>query len=109
MTGWLAIVAYQCRIGDAPDGSLDVQVRYFDLKASSDVETALRTEDIYTYANDAGDTVSWPLVEILAIQPLADMANGDELIGFIAGAREFAELAEEEARANFCARGPKRR
>jgi hypothetical protein len=104
MNGWLAIVAYQGRVAGVPDGSIDVQVRYFKANSSADVKVQLRREPVHAYVNDQQQDVSWPLVEIFAIQPMTEFESGDELVGFIAGAAELEELCRIEAPADFSAR-----
>lgn len=92
MNRWLAVAAYQCRIDGVANGSVDFQVRYFDLPAASDVEETLRGELPHEYENDLGETVSWPLTRIFEIRCLLAMATGDEVVGFTATTEELSAL-----------------
>ena len=89
MSRWLAIAAYQCQIDGVATGSVDFQVRYFDLPSPEDVEVALRSEPLHHYQNDLGQTVSWPLQQIPNIQGLSQIKQGTEIIGFIADQDDF--------------------
>lgn len=92
MSRWLAIAAYRCRIDGVANGSVDFQVRYFDLPVASDVEEALRGEIPHEYENHLGETVSWSLVRIFEIRCMLAMASGDEIVGFTATADELSSL-----------------
>jgi hypothetical protein len=105
MKGWLAIVAYQCQVAGVATDSIDFQVRYFELATAQEVKAALRAEPPHDYANDEGEAVRWHMVEIFAIQEVSAMASGDELVGFISGAKELTELSRPEAPDEFAARG----
>lgn len=93
MNRWLAVAAYQCLIDGVANGSVDFQIRYFDLPAASDVEEALHGEPLHEYENHLGETVSWPLTRIFEIRCLLAMAHGDEIVGFTATIEELAALS----------------
>jgi len=97
MSRWLAIAAYQCQINGVPTGSIDFQVRYFNLPAPSDVEAVLRSEPPHQYQNHLNETVAWPLVRIFEIQGLLSASSGDEIVGFIAGTEELSSLWQPDA------------
>ena len=92
MSKWLTIAAYRCHVDGVVNGSVDFQVRYFELPSPSDVEAALRSEHPHEYKNHLGETVSWSLARILGIQGFLSMASGDEIAGFIAGIEELSAL-----------------
>ena len=93
MSRWLAIAAYQCQIDGVPTGSVDFQVRYFNLLEAKDVETALRAEPTQHYHNHLGQTVSWPLQAIPNIQGVLPIKQGNEIIGFIADLEDIKHWA----------------
>jgi len=96
MTKRIAIAVYRCEVAGIPTDSLDVQVRYFD-DAEIDVAAFLSAEPTHSYLNDKGELVTWPLVEITAIETFAEPKNGREVAGFIAGADQFARWARHDA------------
>ena len=89
MSRWLAIAAYQCQIDGVATGSVDFQVRYFNLPGPEDVEAALKSEPVHQYQNDLGQTVAWPLQQVPNIQGLLEVEQGTEIIGFIADRDDF--------------------
>ena len=89
MSRWLAIAAYQCQIDGVPTGSVDFQVRYFNVPGPDDVETALRSEPLHEYKNHLDQTVSWPLQAIPNIQGISPIQQGGEIIGFIADVEDI--------------------
>jgi hypothetical protein len=84
MSRWLAIAAYQCQINGVPTGSIDFQIRYFNVPEADDVARMLKSEPVHEYKNDVGQTVSWPLQAIPNIQGILPIGQGNEIIGFIA-------------------------
>lgn len=97
MSRWLAIAAYRCRIDGTLNGSVDFQVRYFDLPAASDVEEALRNEPPHEYESPLGERVSWSLARIFEIRCMLAMASGDEIVGFTATAEELSSLGRADS------------
>lgn len=92
MNKWLAIAAYRRQIDGVADGTVDFQVRYFELPAMSDVEEALHGEPSHKYRNEQGEAVSWQLVRIFGIQSFLGMVPGDEIVGFNASIGELSAL-----------------
>ncbi|TWT61329.1 hypothetical protein [Rubinisphaera italica] len=43
--------------------------------------------------NDNGETVSWELAEVFAIEPFVPKISGEEIVGFIASTEELSDLA----------------
>ena len=97
MSRWLAIAAYQCQIDGTPTGSIDFQVRYFNLPNPEEVEAALRSEPIHQYKNDLGQIVSWPLRAIPNIQGILPIEQGSEITGFIADLEDLNHWAGDSA------------
>ena len=97
MSGSLAIVGYRCLVAGVPDGTLDVQVRWFAGRVDEDdLRERLRAEPPSEYFNSDGNTVRWELAKIYAVEPLdGTPEDGDEVAGFIA---EIDEL-DRDARA----------
>jgi hypothetical protein len=93
MTQYLAIVVYRCLVAGSPEGSLDIQVRWYDARDETSVRTTIAAEPILSYKNSDGETVSWELAEVMAVEPFAPKDSGEEVIGFIASVRELTELA----------------
>src|SRR5690349_12933561 len=94
MDALLAIVAYRCEVAGVPTESIDIQVRYFSSMLESEIEAFLQAEPVNSYSNDLGETVTWPLVRIMAIEPFeSPTQNGKEVVGFIAGCTEFSKWA----------------
>jgi hypothetical protein len=92
----LAIVAYRCEVAGEPTESIDIQVRYFASGTASEIEERLRTEATHSYANDHGETVSWPFVRVLAVESLDKFVDGTELVGFVTGCNEFAKWCRHD-------------
>ena len=94
MASALAIAVYRCEVAGKPTDSLDIQVRHFDSFSPVAIEQRLRAEPLHSYANDAGETVTWPLVQILSIEPVDSPTDGAEIAGFIAGCNEFPKWSQ---------------
>ena len=88
----LAIALYRCEVDGVATESLDVQVRLFS-KLKIGIEEFLRNELPQQYKNDRGQTVTWPFVQLLALEEYSPGAEGQEVIGFIAGCHEFPKWA----------------
>lgn len=90
---WLVITASRCLIDGVPAPSLDVSVHY--CLAASEKEARARMSDSPgdSYRNDAGEQVTWELVEILAVEEFGRVRSGDEVVGFIAELDELTDLA----------------
>jgi hypothetical protein len=84
------MVAYRCEVAGVPTDSIDIQVRYFD-DPTTDIASFLREEPVHSYLNDHDEVVTWPIVDILALQDMAQPQNGREVVGFITGCDEFAK------------------
>ena len=91
MPAALAVVAYRCEVAGRPEGSVDIQVRYFDSFEPSAIEQRLSQQLPNSYANQAGELVQWTFVNVLAIEPLDRVADGSEIAGVILGAEQIAE------------------
>jgi hypothetical protein len=89
MAAGVAIAVYRCEVAGKPTDSLDIQVRHFDSFSPSAIEQRLREELLHSYTNDAGETVTWPLVHIVSIEPVDNPPDGAEIAGFITGCNEF--------------------
>ena len=93
MAQYLAIVAYRCLVAGLPTGKLDIQVQWHDVDDETSVRSSIADEPIHTYNNSDGETVSWELAEVLAVEPFSPEDSGEEVVGFIASTRELTELA----------------
>ena len=93
MTQFLAIVAYRCLIAGSPEGSLDLQVQWYKAHDETSVRDLIAGKPLHAYKNDDGETVSWELAEVLAVEPFAPTNSGEEVVGFIASTQELVELA----------------
>jgi Ala-tRNA(Pro) deacylase len=93
MTASVVLMVYRCEVAGVPTESLDFQVRYFASGDASEIDRRLREESPHSYANDRGETVTWPLARILAIEPFDGPGDGAEIAGFITGLGEFAKWA----------------
>jgi hypothetical protein len=87
--GMLAIVAYRCVISGSPDGSIDIQVRWFDAGSPDEIRATLMSEPFHEYANPAGEPVVWEFVDVLAVEPFEPKESGEEVIGFITEADDL--------------------
>lgn len=90
--GCWAIVAYRSTIEGKSLGSLDFQVRWFAESEPEQVRRLIRNEPPHEYLNDAQETVRVELAEIFAVEMVTPVESGEELIGFIAGMDELADL-----------------
>lgn len=93
MRQYLAIVAYRCFVAGSMKGSLDLQVRWFEAADEASVRASIADDPIHAYKNSDDETVSWELSQVIAVEPFAPNASGDEVIGFITSARELSRLA----------------
>lgn len=92
--GYIAIVAYRCRIDGVPKGSLDIQAIWFEEIDPEEVRRLIHLDPIQSYENSDGDTVSWELAEVFSIEPFRPSASGEEIAGFIASIDELNDLAQ---------------
>ena len=86
---YLAIVLYRCYVDDVYDGSLDIQVQYFEGNDESEVDSKIRAADDNDYVGGDGNQVTWKLDEIVCIEESIKMVSGDEVIGFIRDEKDF--------------------
>jgi hypothetical protein len=94
MPSAVAIAVYRCEVAGQPTDSLDIQVRHFASFSPAEIERRLRSEPLHSYQNDAGEIVTWPLVHVMAVEPIEDPADGAEIAGFITGCNEFAKWSQ---------------
>ena len=92
MKSYLAIVAYRCLVAGVSKQKLDIQVMWFNAGDKDAVRDEIRASPLQSYLNSDGDTVTWELVEIFAVDEFAPNASGEEVIGFIASIDELADL-----------------
>ena len=92
MAGALAIVAYRGLIAGESCGSVAISVCWFDMTDELRIRQLIESESSHCYKNSDGETVSWELVEILAIEEFSSTDPGEEVVGFIASADELANL-----------------
>ena len=97
MPKWFAIAAYRCEINGSPVGDLDIRVLGFEQEFEDQVRSSILDQPTHSYSNDLGETVSWPLAEILAIEEYVVQDNGGEFIGFIASPQQFQSWAHPQA------------
>ncbi len=93
MTTWLAIVIYRSRFDAEQPGSLDLQVQRHEAETEEAVRAAIEHSPPHEYENPYGETVTWELASIMAVDEDRPCASGDEVIGFIADASELVEMA----------------
>lgn len=92
---FLAIAIYRGIVAGEPTGSLDLQVRYLVADSEEAARQDLEQETPEKYSNHHGELVSWELRKVMCIEEVADIpgaAAGEELIGFVANAKELCEL-----------------
>lgn len=97
LTQYLAIVAYRCRVAGQPTDSLDFQVRWFEAGDADEVQGQIEAESPGTYANVDGETVTWELAEILAIELFTPPESGGEVVGFISSPGYLRKLTNAHA------------
>jgi hypothetical protein len=88
MKGIVAIAVYRCEVAGKPTDSNDVRVRYFESGTVAEIEQRLLGEPPESYANDRGETVSWPIARIMAMEAVENPTDGAEIVGFITGCEE---------------------
>ena len=79
---FLAIIAYQCHINDKANDSFDIQIKYFEDDNEEVVKNRIKNEEVTHYLNDENERVEWKLYEIINIELLLELKDGEELIGF---------------------------
>jgi hypothetical protein len=94
---WLSIVAYRCEVAGVATDSIDIQVRHYIADSSEQVDARVRAEPVISYTNEDGDVVTWPLVDLLAIEPFTEPTEGAEVIGFVTDCHAFAKWARGDA------------
>ena len=77
------IAVYQCEINDIAEESYDYRVRCFETLSKDEVEEFLRNEKVEAYSNEKGEVVRWKYCELLAIEEVKELNQGEEIIGFI--------------------------
>jgi len=93
MPQFLAIVAYRSLVAGVPSKKVDLQVRWFDEDSEAVVRQLISDDPIHAYKNEDGETVTWELVKVFAVEEFEPQRSGDEAIGFIASTRELRNLA----------------
>ena len=93
MNGSLALVAYRGLVAGVPTGRIDIQTRWFESTDIEHIRSLIQSDPIHTYKNPEGETVTWELVEIFAIEKFAPGESGEEVVGFIASTNELSQLA----------------
>jgi hypothetical protein len=92
MAALLAIVAYRGSVAGVRTNSLDLQVRWFDTTDQNFIRQQIAAEPFSSYTNSDGETVTWELVQIMAIDTFNPHTSGEEVVGFIASKREMIGL-----------------
>ncbi len=81
----LLIARYDCFVSGQQSGSVDYQVRSYDVPEHTDLESMLRAEPPVCYRNTYNEEVEWRFVEIVAVEWEPRFDSGEEVIGFITG------------------------
>lgn len=95
--GHLAIVAYRCRVGGIAHPSLDIQAVWFEESDPDEVRRLINANLRQGYENPDGNTVTWELAEVFAIEPFETESSGEEVAGFIAEIDELNDLTQCES------------
>jgi hypothetical protein len=93
MKRYFAIAVYRSLVAGKPTGSLDIQVRYYLAESEQRVRDLLHGEERHSYENPRGEVVEWELRAIMDVEEAAELETGEEIVGFIVGPEELAELA----------------
>jgi hypothetical protein len=93
MPQFLAVVAYRCLVAGVPSGSIDLQVKWFDVADDSIVRQLIEADPVHAYKNSDDETVSWELAEVFSVEPFSPTRSGEEVAGFIANTSELVDLA----------------
>lgn len=93
MPQYLAAVVYRCLVAGVRTGKPDIQVQWHNAENKQSVQETIAAQKYQSYKNSDGETVTWELVEIFAIEPFAPKHSGEEVIGFIASTQELGELS----------------
>ena len=88
MENVVAIAVYRCEVAGQPTESIDIRVRFFESGTFAEIEQRLMGEPAESYANDRGETVSWPIARIMAMETFENPVDGAEIVGFITGCEE---------------------
>jgi hypothetical protein len=77
-----AIVKYHCEIDGEVSSGVDYQVRFFESDSEEEVIQKIQTEEIGSYNNSDGESVSWIFDEIMSVEQNPQFEDGEEIIGF---------------------------
>ena len=81
----MLIARYDCFVAGKPSGSVDYQVKCYDVPDHTDIYVMLSAEPIHRYLNGDDEEVEWRFVEVVAIEWEPRFDSGGEVIGFITG------------------------
>jgi len=93
MRQFFAIAIYRCLVSGESEGALDFQVRYLVANSEEEIRRHLEGEQRTRYLNADGKAVEWELRAIMAVEEVAGLDSGAEVVGFIADQDEIRELA----------------
>lgn len=85
----ILIARYDCFVSGAPSGSVDCQVRCYEVPEDTDLEAMLRAEPTDRYKNEDNEDVEWHYRDIVAVEWKPKLEHGQEIIGFISGQEEL--------------------
>lgn len=81
----LLIARFDCFVAGVPSGSVDYQVRSYDIPEDTNLDAMLQRESPRRYRNVMDQEVEWRYVEIVALEWEPRFDSGEEVIGFITG------------------------
>lgn len=97
MKKFFALCAYNCLISNQSSESIDIQCRYFEASTEDEVLELVRSEAPNQYFNEAGELVTWPLIEVMAVEELGQLKHGIEIVGAIRGASTISSWPSKNA------------
>ena len=87
----LLIACYNCFVEGGATGSVDYQVKFYDVPEHCNLAEMLVKEPTVTYKNDVGEMVEWRFAELVATEWEPKFESGEEVLGFITGKPELAK------------------
>ncbi len=90
MKTFLVMQIQRCEINRRRTRTRNISCIYVRARTRLEAVRKVLASPVLSYLNSAHEVVRWPLVDIMACEPLSSPGDGDELIGFICDARDMS-------------------
>jgi hypothetical protein len=90
MKTFLVMTVLRCEMNRRLTRTRDIACLYMRARTRLEAVRKVLTKPVHSYRNAKHELVRWPLVDIMACEPLSSPRDGDEIIGFICDTRELS-------------------